>query len=78
MIWANILVFLVSTVKFLFAAAAGKTAGNDFFTTFFLAIGIIILDNFIFRDRSSILLVHLIAGEIQLRLHLYFRQALLF
>ncbi len=33
MIWANIGVFFIATVKFLFAAAAGRTAGNDFLTT---------------------------------------------
>lgn len=35
MIWANVLVFLVATVKFLFAAAAGKAVpGNTFLITF--------------------------------------------
>lgn len=36
MIWANIGVFFISTVKFLFAAAAGWKAGNTFWETFFI------------------------------------------
>lgn len=36
MIWANIGVFFISTVKFLFAAAAGWKVGNTFWETFFI------------------------------------------